>query len=251
MGHPQKGAIQTKGKTMTRKIKAIGLGLLLAILATTALVATGASAGEEGKPGTLTAAEYPATLDGTDDTGTNAFTLFGEKIVCPDSSYTGQITKATTTFTITPTYNNANCSAGGGGHKVTITMNGCDYLFHINGTTEAFVDNYFISVDLLCPAGKDVEIHKYLNVKDETTQICKYTIKEQKGISGGKIANEVDGAGKTTGTLTLENTFKKIIATKTGTCGEGVTELGEYDVHITFKGTNSKAAANAIDITDP
>jgi hypothetical protein len=235
---------------MTRKIKAVGLALLLAATATSALLATGASAEEEGKPGTLTAVEYPATLDGTDDTGTNAFTLFGESIVCPDSSYTGQITKATTTITITPTYNNANCSAGGGGHKVTITMNGCDYLFHIKGTTEAFVDNYFISVDLLCPAGKDVEIHKYLNAKDETVQICKYTIKEQKGITGGKIENEVDGTGKTTGTLTLENTLKGILATKTGTCGEGVTELGGYDVHITFKGTNAKGAANSLSITD-
>jgi hypothetical protein len=98
--------------------------------------------------------------------------------------------------------------------------------------------------------GKDVEIHKYLNVKDEAIQICKYTIKEQKGLTGGKIENEVDGTGKTTGTLTLENTFKKILATKTGTCGEGVTELGEYDVHVTFKGTNGKGAANSLSITD-
>jgi hypothetical protein len=237
---------------MTRMIKIVGLALLLAAAATSALVATGASAEEEegGKPGTLTASVYPATLDGTDDTGTNAFTLFGEKIVCPDSSYSGQIANATATFTITPTYNNALCSAGGGGHKVTITMNGCDYLFHIKGTTEAFVDNYFIWVDLLCPPGKDVEIHKYLNVSSEAVQICKYTIKEQKNIKGGKIENEVDGAGKTTGTLTLENTFKKIVATKTGTCGEGVTELGEYDVHITFKGTDAKGAANGLNITD-
>jgi hypothetical protein len=128
-------------------------------------------------------------------------------------------------------------------------MNGCDYLFHIKGTTEAFVDNYFIWVDLLCPPGKDVEIHKYLNVSNETTQICKYTIKEQKNIAGGKIENEVDGAGKTTGTLTLENTFKSIVATKTGLCGEGATEFGEYHVDITFKGTNA-GAANALSITD-
>jgi hypothetical protein len=235
---------------MTLKIKVFGLALLLAAAATSVLLVTGASAEEEGKPGTLTATEYPATLDGTDDTGTNAFTLFGDNIVCPDSSYSGQITKATATFTITPTYNNANCSAGGGGHKVTVTMNGCDYLFHIKGTTEAFVDNYFISVDLLCPEGKDVEIHKYVNAKDELTQLCKYTIKEQKGIVGGKIENEVDGAGKTTGTITLENTFKNIVATKTGGCGEGATEMGEYDVHITFKGTNAKGAPNNLSITD-
>jgi hypothetical protein len=231
---------------MNRNLKAIGLGLLSIALAAMALTATGASAEEEeGAQGTLTAAEYPATIDGVEENaaGVNAFTLFGEKIVCSGSTFNGQIAKATTTFTITPTYN--NCTAGGGGHKVTITMNGCDYLFHIEGTTPAVKDNYYITVDLLCPEGKDVEIHKYLNASNETIEICHYTIKEQKGLRRGKITNDT-----TNHDLLLEKSYKSIVAEQSGGCGENITAEGEYDVSITFKGTNGKGGANKLEITD-
>ena len=238
---------------MTRNLKAIGLALLLAALATSALAATGAFAEEEeGAPGTLTAAAYPATLDGTDVAGqTNAFTLFGEEIVCPDSSYTsGQIAAATTAVTITPTYNNAQCSAGGGGHKVTVTMNGCDYQLNIGKTTTKFKDNYYVTIDLLCPPGKDVEIHKYFGMKDEFIQECKYTIKEQKGLKGAKVTNEIDAGGKTTGTFTLETGPENILASKSGTCGAEDTKVGKIDMNITFKGTDKDGKADNIEITD-
>lgn len=238
---------------MTRALKIIGPVLLLIALAISALAATGAFAEEEeGAPGTLQAAEYPATLDGTDiATATNAFTLFGEKIVCPDSSYSGQIAAKTTEVTITPTYNNNECSAGGGGHKVTVTMNGCDYMLHIGNTTKKFYDNYYVTIDLICPKEADVEIHKYLNVKDESVQLCKFTIKEQKGIKGAKIYNEYDPESTgTEGTLVLETPLANITATKSGACGAGNTNTGEIDLGITFKGTNKDKAENPLYITD-
>lgn len=238
---------------MTRILKFIGLAMLLAALATGALAATGAFAEEEeGAPGSFQAAEYPATLDGTDIAGAkNAFTLFGEEIVCPDSSYSGSIAGKTAEVTITPTYNNAKCSAGGGGHKVTVTMNGCDYKLHVGNTTKKFYDNYYVTFDLVCPAGKDIEIHKYLGMADEAFTVCKYTIGAQNGIKGAKLYNEYDkDSTGTTGSFVVETPLSKITATKSGTCGAEATNAGEIDLGITFKGTNNAGAANPIYVTD-
>jgi uncharacterized protein YceK len=232
---------------MSRNLKATGLALLLVTVAATALMAGNASAEEEeGAQGTLTAAEYPATLDGTEENavGTNAFTIFGEKIVCNGSTFSGSIAKATTTITLTPTYN--NCSAGGGGHKVTITMNGCDFVVHIEGTTPAVKDNYYNSLDIICPLEHQIEIHKYVNASNELLGVaCLYTIGEQKGLLRGKVTNDT-----TNKDLLFEKTYKKITAKQSGACGANETTTGEYDVSITLKGTNSKGAANALEITD-
>jgi hypothetical protein len=232
---------------MTRKLKAIGLALL-ATAAIAALIVSNASAEEEieGAQGTLTAAEYPATVDGTEENaaGTNAFTIFGEKIVCNGSTFSSSIAKATTTVTLAPTYN--NCSTGGGGHKVTITMNGCDFVIHIEGTTTTIKDNYFNTLDIICPAGKEIEIHKYVNATNELLGVsCLWTIGEQKGLRRGKVTNDT-----TNKDLLLEKSYKKIVAHQHGACGEGETTEGEYDVSITLKGTNGKGMADALEITD-
>lgn len=241
---------------MTPKLKAIGLTAVLAALAMTALAATGAFAGEEeeeeeGAPGTYTAAEYPATLDGTDATAagkTNAFTFFGEKIECPDSSYSSSIPNAIDEITITPTYNNAQCSAAGGANKVTVTTNGCDYKVHTAGTTKTIYDNYYATAEILCPPGKDIEIHKYAD-KTEAVQICKYTIKEQKGIAGPKLQNEHVKEG-TTGTLILEREFRALVVTKSGTCKDGEDKAGKIDLYVTFKGTNGSGKEDPIWVSD-
>jgi hypothetical protein len=232
---------------MSRKLKAIGLALLLTAAATTALVVANASAEEEeGAPGTLTATEYPATLDGTEENaaGTNAFTLFGEKIVCNGSTFSGSIAKAATAITLTPTF--TKCSMGAGGHMVTITMNKCDFVIHIENTTTAVPDNYFNSLDIICEAGKQIEIHKYVNATDELGGVaCLYTIGEQKGLLRGKVTNDT-----TNKDLLFEKTYKKIVANQSGACGMAQTMTGELDVSITLKGTNAKGGANKLEITD-
>ncbi|HEX6687995.1 MAG TPA: hypothetical protein VF085_04935, partial [Solirubrobacterales bacterium] len=127
---------------------------------------------------------------------------------------------------------------------------GCDYQLNIGKTTTKYKDNYYVTVDLLCPSGKDVEIHKYVGMNNELEPECKYTIKEQKGLKGAKVTNETDAGGKTTGTFTLETGPENIAASKSGMCGAEDTKVGKLDVNITFKGTDKDGKANNIEITD-
>jgi hypothetical protein len=244
---------------MTRNFKIISLVLLLVAIAMSALAVTGAFAEEEeeeggGNIGTLSAEKYPATLDGTDVAAAgvvNAFTFPGLQVECPDSSYSGTITKATSTFTITPTYS-TKCFSGA--RKATVITNGCSYQITIQHTTDknGFKDNYFFWTDILCPPGQDIEIRVYEAADNENVEFCKVTIKEQLNLKNrGKVQNEVDGAGNTTGTIFLENAIKEIVATKSGKCGDADIKTGVYDINnITIKGTDSSKGANKIKITD-
>lgn len=242
---------------MIRNLKVTRLALLLVVLTTSVLAATGAFAGEEGEeggpnPGTLSADAYPATLDGTDvalPLQSNAFTLFGMKIECPDSSYSGVINGATGSFTIVPTYNK-QCLADGK-NKATIMTNGCDYQITLRKTTirkNDFVDNYFFTTEIVCPGTQDIEIYVYTG-DNENVKNCEITIKAQKLMDRGKLQNELKD-NDTTGTFTLENHLEKITATKNGACGHQELPTGKIDLSITFKGTTELGAENKLKVTD-
>lgn len=242
---------------MTRSLKTISLILLLAALVASALAATGAFAGEENPEegntiGELSAKQYPATLDGTDNAKeTNAFTLSTLKIECPDSSFTGTIAAATSTFTIMPTYNNANCVQGT--RKATVITNGCGYQIELlNTTTLGYKDNYFFLTNIICPENKDIEI-RIFEGGNENAEYCKFTIKEQKGLKKGKLQNEPVG-GVTNGTFKLERYIENIVATKSsdaGGCGNGEVKDGKYDIGIGFKGTTNAGGANEVTVSHP
>lgn len=239
---------------MTRNFKIIGLLLLLIAIAMSALAVTGAFAEEEeeeggGKIGTLSAEKYPATLDGTDEAvagKVNAFTFPGLQVECPDSSFSGTIAGATSTFTITPTYS-TKCFSGT--RKATVITNGCTYKITIQHTTDknGFKENYFFWTDILCPPGQDIEIRVYEAADNEDVEYCKVTIKEQLELKNrGKIQFVAAN-----GTFFLENAIKEIVATKSGKCGDAAIKTGIYDIDkITFKGTDNAKGANKLTLTD-
>jgi hypothetical protein len=238
---------------MTRSLRIIGLALALAALAASALASTGAFAGEEGeeggtKDGVLSAGSYKAILDGT-DAETSKFTLFTYKIECPDSTYTGEITKADSKFTIMPTYTNCVESS----NKATVEMNGCGYTFTIRKTTVnklgQYKDNYFMTTDIVCPPDKDIEIRLYASSDSEDEEICKITIKAQTLKDRAKLQNLLNVNGKTNGTLKLEHEVQNIVATKSGKCGDKETTIGRYDIGIAIKGTTEGGGENSLEVT--
>jgi hypothetical protein len=241
---------------MTRSLKIIGLALLSAALVTGALVATGAFAGEEGEgevQGFLIAESYPAILDGTDNPKVlNAFTFFGLKIECPDSSYKAEVVKPTSVLFFEPTYS-SNCKQGA--RKATVTTNGCNLRFDIRGTTEKepWVDNYFLTSYIICPTGKDIEIHIYQATDNENAKYCEITIKEQTLINRAKLQNEPGTPEGTTGTFKLENYIEGITATKSsgfGGCGNETNSSGKYHIGIDVKGTTTDDGPNKLFVTD-
>jgi hypothetical protein len=116
---------------MIRKFKALGLATV-AVLAMSAVVASAASA-------QFTANSYPTTVTATSALGNDVLTIDGTSQEC-QSHFQGTFSEETTALTITPIYSGCKFFGFASG---TIAMNGCDYVFHSNG-----------SFDVECPAGK-------------------------------------------------------------------------------------------------
>jgi hypothetical protein len=232
---------------MIRNLKALGI-LLAAVFAIGAVAASAASA----QQGVLTA-DGPVTLDMTETgIGQNATTMFGEKIECQGTVYTGHqynvtphmpIPGPTTTITVTPHYNNANCTSFPGPHKATITMNGCDFVFHIGNTIGA--DLYAVFADIVCPAGQQIEKHVYMAPNNEAMSICTYTIKPQAGLFGAQVTTTTGGND-----IDIRGSFQNIHVEKHGLCGAGTTNFGEWDIDLTVKGTGPGGQPTGVTVTD-
>lgn len=235
---------------MIRNLRTLGLALV-AIFALSAIAASAASA----QQGVLTS-DGPVTLDMTETgNGQNATTMFGEKIECQGTIYTGHqynvtphmpIPGPTTTITVTPHYNNANCTAFPGPRKATITMNGCDFVFHIGNTVPGMPDRYFLFADIVCPAGQKIVKHVYLAPNNEEIPWCTYTIGPQAGLPGARVTTTTGGAND----IDIIGSFKNIHVEKHGMCGAGTTNFGEWDIDLTVKGTGPGGQETGITVTD-
>jgi hypothetical protein len=156
---------RSKGKTMIRNLKALGLALV-AILAMSAVAASAASA-----QGKLTS-DGSVTLRGsitpaTQNPETNALTAFGAVTHCENVLYTGHKLTETphkilpvpaTQVTITPHYGTCRSEAFGISFPTTVDMNGCDYQFNLGATTGGVAHTYGVSAFVKCPAGADIVV---------------------------------------------------------------------------------------------
>lgn len=125
-----------------RKIRA--LSLLVVVLAMSAVAASAASADE------FTAEQYPLLITGGGEPGqVDQIILTSGTASCKKTTYTSTVSAPTTTVTVSATY--GECTAFG--FPSTVHMNGCQYLFHINGGTSTEG-----KADLTCPAGQEVTV---------------------------------------------------------------------------------------------
>lgn len=226
------------------------LGFVLVAVFAASVMAASADSDEQG----MITADGPVTLDMFETgVGQNATTMFGEKIECPGTIYTGHqynvtphqpIPPGATTITVTPHYNNANCTAFPGPRKATITMNGCDFVFHIGNTVAA--DRYALSTDIVCPVGQQIEKHVYLAPNDEQMSFCTYTIKPQAGLPGARITTTTNGAND----FDIIGAFQNIHVEKHGLCGAGTTNAGQWDVDLTVKGTDPVGGPTGVTVND-
>ncbi len=230
---------------MIRNLKALGLALV-AIFALSAMVASAASA-QQGK---LTS-DGPFTLIGTEAATGNKLVYPGETdfVACEGSHFHAYkynvtphvgIPSGATTVTVIPTY--TNCHAGL--HRVTVTMNGCDYVFHLGVTTGGVTGTYGLTADLVCEAGHQVEVHVYLASNNSNTPICTFFFGSQSGLSGAHLTDSGSG------TLTAKGTFTGIAASKSGLCGSGSTSAAEYEVNVPLTGENEAEGATTASISE-
>jgi hypothetical protein len=137
---------------MSLKLKVLGMGLL-AMMATSAFAVMNASAVETGHFSSGTA---HTIIKGEESGATHRLHLTGSglegQIGCSTATYEGTANAAVVkSIEVTPTY--TGCSTTGTSTNLTVTHNGCKYRFKVaTGGTNG-------TADLVCPAGKAIEIH--------------------------------------------------------------------------------------------
>lgn len=212
-----------------RTLKALGIALMAA-LAMSAVVAAAAQAKDTGNF-TEANGEYPAHLTGEDEAGKlNAFTTPGVSadaaVECSEATYTGELEKEAFEVTITPTYHGCENQEG---RDVTVTTNGCAYIFDGNGT-----------VDIECPDGKEIEVHVYsfFDPNHEGTPVCTVKVPEE----GNQNLHKVTYTNEE-GKVTVEGTVEEITYTWEGLCGSGEASDGVYHVNVIVE-----SAGKSIDV---
>jgi hypothetical protein len=174
-----------------------------------ALFAVTASAAHA-ETGALTAAEYPAIITGQQGAGA-LFDIGNRNVECATSDLNGTIFGPSDPVTLVPIY--ANCVSNPGATPVTITTNGCDYLFGVSrpGTTGTPATTGKLQAWLNCPAGKQLEIHVYQNAAQHAANVstCTYDIPSQGPVPGG-IYHNTPGAVPPDILATVNATFNAL-----------------------------------------
>ncbi len=236
---------------MAHKLRYLALAIG-ALCAMGAMMASSASAQET--TGNLKV-EKEATITGTDVVNSKLIypNAAGQTVVCHGHYDIGQVGETFTvtgspgkhkpvppgkytTLTVSPTYTTPiaekTSEPGCIGHVgstealATVTMNGCDYVLHLN-TTEGGAGEYGVEADLVCPEGKKVEIHVYsLTDTAHKTSVCTFTFGPQTGLKGARL--KAIAGGK----LTLGGTVKGISASREGVVCGGKNETKEAELEI-------------------
>jgi hypothetical protein len=235
---------------MIRNLKILGLALV-AVFALAAVLASAASA----QVGTLTSTG-PVTLIGvnTGPATENQWAAFGATTQCPNAVYTGHkynvtphtfIPNDVSTFTVTPHYGVCTDKIGASSFPMTIDMNGCDFVVHLEGTTPG-VDTYTVKTTIEgCPVGKHITITIFASAAKHTSNepFCHMTVTENAAGYLGLHATDtttgrIDIAGTATGmTMDKESPTGSILCpketTNTGTLALGITVEGRNEVGST------------------
>lgn len=111
-----------------------------------------------GSPPRFEAGAYPATLTGSPEISApveaeHIFGTEGGTVTCTSDSSDGTLSKAASTFSLHRTF--TECTAFGF-LSATVSTTGCDYRYELGG--KIATDVYAASVELVCEAGKKIEI---------------------------------------------------------------------------------------------
>jgi hypothetical protein len=193
---------------------------LIGLLTTLVVCAMGASSASA-EQGYFSAAEYPAHATGGNISGkVNALTAGELSLEC-GVTYTGILEEQSSTLTVTPSY--SGCKVGE--RSATVTTNGCTYRLHMGEGAE---DSYPGTFDIVCPEGKQLEVHVY---EGESTW-CSFRLPGQNARTGLTFTRETEAAA-----VSVENKVEAITGTLQGKCTSGFDvnfENGVLDLNATI-----------------
>ena len=224
-----------------RNLKALGLALVAA-LALSAVAASTASATQAhltSKDGVSTFRVHGHQLADVVGGPISAFTAPNgthDEIKCATGTYDelGAFAAKFTEISVTPTY--TGCRTGGG-LWATVTHNGCSFKFHTLTKTGT---DFSAKADLVCPAGKQVEVHVYL-FSNHTFPVCTLDMAAQTGLEGVTLTNEGNH-------IRIEGKASKIKYEVTNSAGGNCTNGSYTDgvFHANVTGTTTNAAGGQV-----
>jgi hypothetical protein len=178
----------------------------------------------------LTAAEH-GTIVGS-PVGFHELTFGSRSVLCEGTSFAGTgVVTSQTTLTVQPEYRECRPTGGAEPQHITVTMNGCDYLFHLTAVHGA---TYTATMDIVCPADKQIEIHSYAD-SAHTQQVCTMTIAPQTG----KTMNEITNLAGPPDELLIHHDMALDVTTH----GNGVVCQATA---VTYEGTTTLKAFNTV-----
>jgi hypothetical protein len=216
---------------MIRNLKVLGL-MAVAALALSVMVASTAQAAPNGiltaglTPGThtsviLTGEQYGAATE-------NYFETFsGSRIHCENSGvkFIGSSTGTSTRVTgVSPTYKDCVATTAAGTLPATVTANECTYSFN-QPEAQGGDTTWKSTVDLVCPAGKSIEVEIYQTGTSTAhhTKLCTITLEPKTNMSHVLFHNK-PAEGITKDDLTAKITLSGISYEEHGVlCPDGNT----------------------------
>lgn len=197
---------------MIRNIKVLGLALV-AVLAMSAVAASAASAGNF-----TSSAEVTSLVAG--QTVTHEFVTNTGVVVCEEAHFTGEQSGTTVeTVTVAPEYNGCEFQEL---FTVSVSENGCEYVFHASSATEGTVDI----------AGCNESV-PYIQVGNLLT--CRVRVQEQNGrgpVEYEDLGNNVAVLSKVEGLVYSESG---------AACKGGAVNNGTYNGSSEVKGNGGAA----------
>lgn len=184
----------------------------------------------------FTAGSYPVHLQGS-PAGSETHTVGGSTTIGCGNSFTGILGAATSAITLAPGPANCGTGAKGEGEPILYTMNGCNYVFNVTGGGAG--DHASGTYSIVCPAGKVIEAHQYLNEHAESTGTTNCTITKGAQAGSGSVTYTSATAA---GHVVIEGAIG-LTSTLHGMCTFGFTlnRNDTYHVNMTVKGTAGQA----------
>ena len=208
---------------MIRNAKILGVALAAA-LALTAMTAVAASAHV---PAKFTSPSGSATLTGAQSGAGDVFTVTAGTTTCEIATYAGSVegTESSTASAV-PTYKECNVKPIG---AATITPNGCEYVFHADGT-----------IDIECPGTSEITVvAKVLGITK-----CTIHIPEQTGLKGATFANKANGDIEVSVSISSGITYSQTAGTGIGACSAAHDSNGSYTGAALVEGSVGGKAAD-------
>jgi hypothetical protein len=226
---------------MIHNLKALGL-MVVAALAVCAMLASAAEA-NQGFTSTFTCGKtfplfHTTCLLHGEQVGTPEDNYFetsgGSKVQCENAgvTYTGHMADGTASeITVTPHYSDCTMEE----LPAVVTMNGCT--FTLTRPTKTPTD-YHGTVDLVCPAGQVVVIHRYLfgtSTGSHMFDACTITILPKVGLTEVTYTTGVKNAKDD---IKIDVNINNLIWTKEGGCGHSEGTAGKFVSTVTVTAKN-------------